>query len=406
MNADETTPPSTSGARRGRIVHILTRLSRGGTEENTITTCVGQLELGYEVCLIHGDECEATIRATIPSAIEVVRVESLVHRIDPLADARAIVAVRRLLRRMRPDIVHTHQSKGGIIGRLAVAGWRDGLVVHTVHIAPFVNVGVAQRVFYVLLEHAAALFTDRFISVSSGMRDAYRRYRIGRADTHHVVHSGMDLERYLNARPPPRWRERIGWSGDDRPFVVLMLAAFDRRKRHAEFVAAVGELLDRVQDALICFAGEGHCESEVRSAVERSAYASRFRFLGHDPRPDELIALADVCVLCSEREGLPRVLVQYVAARKRVVSMRLPGIDELLDDYHGATIVDDDDFPRLMRTLAAVHDAEFLPARTAPSFPAVDLGRWDSRAMIAGIEEVYQAARTSSRSYGRVSSTR
>jgi len=389
--------PETSGARapgpKARVVHVLTRLSRGGTEENTIATCIGQLELGYEVFLIHGAEFQAEIRETVPSTIEVIRVESLVHRIDPVSDIRAVFAVRRQLERIGPRIVHTHQSKGGIVGRLATIALPDILVVHSVHIAPFVNVGAVQRAFYLLLEHGAARVTDRFISVSEGMMNAYLRYRIGRPENHQVVHSGMKLGKYIRAEAPSRWRERIDWQGEGQPFVVLMLAAFDRRKRHLEFVEAIGEFLDATSPAtLICFAGEGHCEPEVRDAVERSGFAAQCRFLGHDSRPEELIGLADVCVLCSEREGLPRVLVQYVAARKRVVLMRLPGIDELLHDYDGATVVDDGDFPNMMRELVRVHDEEFLPTRCAPSFPPVDLDRWETGAMVAGIERVYREA--------------
>lgn len=384
--------PDDGQASRGRIVHVLTRLSRGGTEENTIATCIGQLELGYEVFLIHGAEFQQAIRDSIPPAVEVIRVESLVHRIDPVADVRAVLAVRRLLARIGPRIVHTHQSKGGIVGRLAVLGLPKRLVVHTVHIAPFVNVGAVQRTFYLLLEHLAARVTDRFISVSEGMMNAYLRYRVGRPAIHHVVHSGMDLSKYLSAEAPQRWRERISWEGEERPFIVLMLAAFDRRKRHLEFIAGIGDLLDKVPEALVCFAGEGHCEQQAREAVERSGFASRFRFLGHDSRPEELIALADVCVLCSEREGLPRVLVQYVAARKRVVLMRLPGVDELLEDYRGATVIDDGDFPRMMNEIVRVHDEAYLPERRAPSFPPVDLGRWEIDAMVEGIERVYRLA--------------
>ena len=373
-------------------MHVLTRLSRGGTEENTIATCIGQLELGYEVFLIHGAECQQAIRDSVPPAIEVIRVQSLVHRIDPVADVKAVLAVRRLLGRIGPRIVHTHQSKGGIIGRLAVLALPKALVVHTVHIAPFVNVGAVQRLFYLLLEHLAARVTDRFISVSEGMMNAYLRYRIGRPEMHHVVHSGMELGKYLRAEAPPHWRERISWKGEERPFIVLMLAAFDRRKRHLEFIGEIGDLLGKVPGTLVCFAGEGHCEPQAREAVERSGFASHVRFLGHDSRPEELIALADVCVLCSEREGLPRVLVQYVAARKRVVLMRLPGVDELLEDYRGATVIDDGDFPRMMDEIVRVHDEAYLPERRAPSFPPVDLGRWEIDAMVEGIERVYRSA--------------
>ena len=377
-------------AGRQCIVHVLTKLSRGGAEENTIGTCMGQLERGHDVHLVFGADVQPDIRASLPAALDAICLSELVHPVSPVSDAKAILSLRRTLRRLDPDVVHTHQSKGGIVGRLAAAFLPDVLVVHTVHIAPFLNVGPVQRAVYLLLERVAARFTDRFISVSEGMADAYRSRGIGADAIHHVVHSGMALDKYVSATPPEDWAGRFDWNGEQRPFIILMLASFDRRKRHIELVRVLADMLDRHADTLLCFAGEGEFEQETRALVHELDLGASIRFLGHDPQPEKLLALADLCVLCSEREGLPRVLVQYVAARRRVVVMDLPGIDELMSNYQGATVIRDDDFERLAQAIEGVRKDEFLPDRVSTAQPAVDLGSWEMSAMVDGIEQVYR----------------
>ncbi len=181
------------------IVHILTRFLRAGSEENTLHSALHQARTGHRVTILHGKEYDERQYQLIGCKIEVRCIPALVHPIDIVSDLRAIRDIRRFLAGNNADIVHTHQSKAGIVGRVAARLAGTPAVVHGVHIVPFNNVGLAQRLVYLAAEHATAAVTDMFIHVSEGTRTAYLKRKIGRGVPQVVVRSGMAIEKFRSA---------------------------------------------------------------------------------------------------------------------------------------------------------------------------------------------------------------
>ena len=209
------------------IVHVLTRLLRAGSEENTLFSCRAQAAAGARVVLVHGQEFDPAVAERARGVCEVVRLDSLVHPIAPAADVRATRDLVGLLRARRADVVHTHQSKAGILGR--VAGRIAGVpaIVHGVHILPFVNVGPAQAAVYLAAERLCAAFTGAFINVSPSVRDVCVDHGIGARRDHFVAYSAMEIDRFRGAEPPQDWRRLLGVEpGAPKPPTALMMAAF------------------------------------------------------------------------------------------------------------------------------------------------------------------------------------
>jgi glycosyltransferase involved in cell wall biosynthesis len=296
----------------------------------------------------------------------------------------------RLFRRLRPSIVHTHQSKAGILGRIAAAASRTPLVVHTIHIAPFVSAPPAQRAVYIVAEKMCGRFTDLFIAVSGAMRDAYKNAGIGRADQYDVVRSGMALDRFRTCSAPANWSDRIGgWPSEHRPKIVLMLAAFEPRKRQRQFLRAAARHLKNRPATCIVFAGTGtELEACKREAADLGI-SDQVRFLGHDDRPEELIALADVCILTSEREGLPRVIVQYIAAGKPTVICDLPGLEELIEDGANGLIADPEDLGAMAERLFNLLNDDGELGRLSAGARMTDVSEWQDSKMGERIQASY-----------------
>ncbi|RUW14378.1 glycosyltransferase, partial [Mesorhizobium sp. M1A.F.Ca.IN.020.03.1.1] len=258
-----------------KIVHVITRLLRAGSEENTLACCLAQARHGHEVLLVHGAEYDPRLRASLAGALRLVTLEKLINPISPSRDVSAFRQLTRLMRDWRPDIVHTHQSKAGIVGRLAAKEANIPGIIHGVHILPFVHVGRGQRLVFLAAERLAAKFTRAFIDVSQAMRDICIANHLGSPDQHHVVHSGFDLARFANARWPQDPHLLLGTAaGEPKPPVVLMLAALEPRKRHVEFIEAFGKVVDRVPNVRLLLAGDGPARSDVESAIERSRFAN------------------------------------------------------------------------------------------------------------------------------------
>lgn len=372
------------------VVHVITRLLRAGSEENVIATCLGQAAKGHTVTLVYGREHDPGHEARLSGRIAMVRLESLVHPVNPRADIRATREMARLFREIRPDIVHTHQSKAGIVGRAAARLAGVPHVVHGVHIAPFVNVGRAQRLAYIAAERVMARVTHAFISVSGGMRDAYLEAGIGAPQNHHVVYSGMTLDAFVGATPPEDWRALAGVAADaPKPPILLMLAALETRKRHRELIEAFGPVVERFPEVRLLCAGEGPERQEVEAAIEAAGLQRNVRLLGFHSEPGRLVALADLCLLTSMREGLPRVVVQYMAGGKPAIVTRIPGIEEIMTHGHSGLVTDPEDLSDTARAILDVLSDNALRVHLAAGAAATDVTPWQPHSLVEGTEEVY-----------------
>ncbi|WP_264212287.1 glycosyltransferase [Leisingera thetidis] len=324
------------------IVHILTRLLRAGSEENTIATCLWQARRGHRVTVVHGPDPDPYWQDRFGSLIDFAELPGLLHPIKPLQDFRAVRQMRNLLSGLQPDVIHTHQSKAGIIGRLAAAATPEALVVHGIHIIPFDGVSPLKRALYIASEKIAARRTDLFLAVSRSVGQAY--VEAGICGSAEAVYSGMDLSPFRDPDLPQDWPALLGTAAGTRtrPPVVLMLAAFEPRKRHEAFLHAFAKVRADIPDTRILFAGKGPHEAAVRAAAAGLGLEKNVVFCGFRTDPEALIALADLCVLTSEREGLPRVVVQYIAAGRPVIVADLPGIEEIVADGVNGLVSDPD----------------------------------------------------------------
>jgi glycosyltransferase involved in cell wall biosynthesis len=373
-----------------RVAHVITRLINGGADENTVISCNQAVSSGHHVTLIHGAETRPEIITTVAEPVRTIELPSLVRPIAPLSDVRALRGLVQTFHRLRPDVVHTHTSKAGILGRLAARAARVPVVVHGVHIVPFVNVGRLEAFAYLHAERAVQGMTDAFIDVSAGVRDLCVEAGVGAADRHHVVESGFDLSRFRVAVPPADWRDLLRLEPDDpRPPVVLMLAVFEARKRHTEFLERIPKIVARSPRVRFVFAGDGPLRDGVGARIRTLGIERNVVLTGFYQHPEQLIALADICLIASVREGLPRVLMQYLAGGKPVVATDLPCIDDVLRHHVNGLVVGADDLDGLADAVIALLDEPARRARLARGAAATELSEWDMARMGERMEAIY-----------------
>ncbi|MFK8080959.1 MAG: glycosyltransferase [Granulosicoccus sp.] len=374
-----------------RIVHVVTRLLRAGSEENTLATCDYQIACGHEVYLVHGKDFDAEYAKTLNPRLQRIRVPELVHPIAPWDDIRGVRALKKLYLTIRPDVVHTHQSKAGILGRLAAMGMACA-IVHTVHIAHWLSVGRTKQRLFVAMERYCSKRTHELISVSEGVRDACLSEGIGHENQHHVIHSGMDVNKFRSAESP-EWREYItDWQGDDKPFIVLMMAAFEPRKRQESFLRSMAPILLRQPTMCVVFCGEGARLQACQALAQQLKIDKQVRFAGYITRPENYVALADLGVLSSEREGLPRVVIQYVAGRLPVVVNHLKGIEIIVRDGQNGTILPGDNIDASANEVERLYLDNTLRESMSQQAAAIDVSSWDVDRMGEQIQTVYELA--------------
>jgi glycosyltransferase involved in cell wall biosynthesis len=380
-----------------RIVHVITRLIVGGAQENTLLSCEGQHDLGHEVTLITGPplgpEGSLMDRATAYGyRVEVVN--DMRRAILPVRDYRSY---RRLVRRfaeLSPDVVHTHSSKAGIIGRWAARRAGVPAVVHTIHGLAFTaSTSTAVNAAYRMLERRAAPITTRIVCVADAMRDQSLAANIGRPEQYVTVYSGMKTEPFLNP-PVPRAEARRQLGLSDEHVAVGTIARLFYLKGHDDLLDLAPDLCRRFPNLRFLWVGDGLLRGDFEKRIAAMGLSDRFILTGLVPpdRIPELTNAMDILVHPSRREGLARALPQGSLARCPVVTYDIDGNREAVIEGETGFVLPPFDKTRLSRALEQlIPEADRRKAMGEAGRRFV-LSRFDAKVMLAGLERVYAIA--------------
>jgi len=310
-----------------RVLHVM-EATIGGTRRHLVDLARGQQQAGLEVHVAAASlrvaDFERDLEQLEREGIGVTRIPML-RAIAPLADRRHASELRALLRRLRPEIVHTHSSKAGVLGRWASLREGIGARVHTPHTFAFLFAGMfgaGKRALYRGVERWLAQRTQRLIAVSQDEARTIRESGVVPAERLRVVENGIDPRPCAAARPLAR--AELGFR-DDAPlcFTAGLLNLAKGQDLLLEALAAPG--LERVQLAL---AGEGELRPELEACA--AALGGRVRLLGFRADMPALLATCDAYVLPSRWEGLPYVLLEAMAAARPIVATPVDGARELV----------------------------------------------------------------------------
>lgn len=374
-----------------RVLHIITRLDVGGSTENTVISVTRMPHPEFACSLVSGETkapppglAESLSQAGVPW----IRIQHLRRSVSPMADCRALWQLHRAIRRLRVDIVHTHSSKAGFLGRLAARTAGVPHIVHTPHGHVFEGYfsPMTTRIF-VTLERLAARWTDRIITLSDEEARDHVRHGIGRTEQFVTIPSGVDLDA-VTAAPPVRLV-----SGGP---VIGAVARLVPIKGLQYLVDAAPEVLRSRADARFLLVGDG----EMRPALEAQARAlglsDRVIFAGYREDIPSVIAGMDIVALPSLNEGMGRVLVMAMALGKPIVATRVGGVAELLGDGEAGLLVP-------ARDPAALAEAITLLLRDRTRADALAeagrrrVSRYSAGAMLLALAKVYREVMTHGR---------
>jgi glycosyltransferase involved in cell wall biosynthesis len=377
-----------------KIVHIITRLILGGAQENTLLSCQGQHDRGHDVTLITGPpmgpEGSLMDRAKA-GGYRLIVVEEMRRAIHPLRDWRTLSRLTHLLRELQPDIVHTHSSKAGIIGRRAAHRARAPFIVHTIHGLAF-TASTSRMVngVYKMLERNAAPMTDKIVCVADAMREQSLAAGIGRPQQYVTVYSGMDPAPFLNP-PLPRDQVRRDLGLRDDHIVVGTIARLFYLKGHEDILEMAPALCQAYPNLRFLWVGDGLLRAAFEQRIASMGLKDRFILTGLVPPEQipQLTAAMDILVHPSRREGLARALPQAALAGKPVVTYDVDGNREaLIQDETGFAV------PAFRRDLLEAGLRVLLqnPAyrqQLGQRGREFALSRFDVKVMIDELEKVY-----------------
>jgi glycosyltransferase involved in cell wall biosynthesis len=347
-----------------RVTHVITRLIVGGAQENTVASVLGLKDKpNVKIDLISGlsEGPEGSLEKKFADQPGMLRImPELVRPVHPWKDWQALGRLRKLFSKERPDIVHTHSGKAGVLGRLAAAKAHVPLIVHTIHgpsFGPF-NGPLANWVFR-FAERRAARVTTHFVTVADAMKRQYLAAGIGRPDQYTRIFSGFNLEPFLLAANDPALRAQYGIAPGD--FVVGKIARLVKLKGHSDLFAIAPALVAKCPRIKFLLVGDGIWRQRFERQASELGLEKHFIFTGLVPAETvaRLAGVMDLVIHLSSREGLARALPQALAAGRPVVAYDCDGSGEVCVDDETGFLVQPGDLRSLQdRILRLAGDPE------------------------------------------------
>jgi len=342
-----------------RVTHIITRLIVGGAQENTVSSVLGLRTRHQLDCdLITGPTTgpEGSLERLFDDLPGVLsHNEHLVRPVSPWQDWRALVTLTEHLKQRRPDVVHTHSGKAGVLGRLAARRAGVPVIIHTIHGPSFGNFqGVLANFIFTNAERYAADATDHFVVVANAMTQQYLAAGIGRPEQYTRVFSGFDLQPYLHAKNDAALRQQLGLAPDD--FVIGKIARLFELKGHDDLLAVAPKIVAACPEVKFLLIGDGVLRPALEAQIKQAGLEKHFIFTGLVP-PKEVaryVGIMDALVHLSLREGLPRALPQALAAGKPVVAYDCDGAREICLPDETGFLIQPKDFVRLEEALTSL----------------------------------------------------
>jgi glycosyltransferase involved in cell wall biosynthesis len=380
-----------------RIMHISTRLILGGSQENTVLSCEGQADHGHTVSLvfgpIYGPEGSLLDRVTAHGGIDTIETPNMVRELRPLRDWRCYGDLRKLIREWKPDVVHTHSSKAGIIGRFAAGKERVPCVIHTVHGPPFHAYETWWRNrLYVMSERAAAKRCHKIACVAEAMRDQFLQEGIGKPEQYEIVYSGMEIEPFLNPNVSREaMRDQLGFTEDD--FVLGTIARLAELKGHDDLLDALRPVFHVRPNLKLLWVGDGWWRERLLKRIHEMKLDDRIVTVGLVPPEDipKFLQAMDVLAHPSYREGLPRTVTQALLSATPAIAYDVDGTREVCIDNMTGKLLGAGDIEGLRAAVLWMMDKPEERKAMGERGREMCRERFAAATMVDRLEEVYSS---------------
>ena len=314
-----------------KVFHVITKLELGGAQKVTLMTLDRLPRDRYEVGLVSGPQGLLREQAEKINGLHCMWIPSLVRQVRPVKDLGAFIGMWKLFRRERPDIVHTHSSKAGILGRWAA--WLAGVPVifHTAHGFGFNDFqGALARAFYVGLEKITRLITTKPVMVSRANAARAESLGILRPGEWILCRDAISTGEFMTSEPRSKSLEAWGIPPDR--VVVGMVACFKPQKSPVDFIDVAALVLEKRQDVHFVVAGDGDLRPDIEARIEEHGIGDHVTLLGWVSDMPEVYRNLDIFVLTSLWEGQPCVFAEAMASSLPIVATAADGAREAISE--------------------------------------------------------------------------
>ncbi len=377
-----------------RILYLITALDQGGAQNSVLTTIKRLDKREFEPYLAAGPggRLDGKVKREFKNLYFISALKHDVRMRYALYDFWAMLQMGRLMRRIKPDIVHTNSPKAGILGRLAARiFWRKAKVVHTFHGLGFAKEhGEKHFSFFVKTEKFCSSFTDVLVFVSKKNAAEATQLGIGQGIRHEIIRAGIEFTRKLPAKfnvVAKKTSLKIPATGR----IVLAIANFKPLKNPIHFVLAAYKVLSKNKNVYCIYTGDGPLKDTALNLASHLGIEKKILFPGWRGDTDELLAISDVYVSTSLREGVPMSILEAQAHQVPAVCYDVDGISEVVTHNRTGFLIKANDIAALAEKITALLRNNGLRERFKQNIARRDFGEFTVPVMIRRQEQLYRS---------------
>lgn len=379
---------------RPKSFHIITRMTRGGAQENTLATVAYLQKLEYDVLLITGPSWSREgeiLSEAIESGVPVMILPELCREIRPFDDILALCKLMAFMKRARVSLVHTHTSKAGLLGRLAAFLCKVPLIVHTPHGHVFHSYfSLPKAKLFLLLERMASFWCHAMIALTESEKKEHSAARVGAPGMWHVIPSGVNEKKFddYSELILRHTRQKLGIPEPAKIVAFVGRLALIKGPRY--FVEAMPLILQKYPETRFLMVGDGDELPFLEQRVRALGITDRVCWAGQTDRVAEYFALADVLVVPSLNEGMGRVIVEAGLYAKPVVASKVGGIPDLIRHHETGWLVTPRNAAEIANAVNALLGDEAQCRRLGAALEALVMENYTEDCMVEKIEALYR----------------
>ncbi|MFH1622843.1 MAG: glycosyltransferase family 4 protein [Candidatus Omnitrophota bacterium] len=314
-----------------KVLQIITRLIVGGAQDVALSLASELDKDKFEVTFVSGPQ-DFCVEMAAKWKVEVIVFSDLIRKINPFKDLVVLIKLYNFIKRNKFDIVHTHTSKAGILGRVAARLAGVPIIFHTPHGSIFHSIYYGPRAIFLLsrLENFVASFTDKIINCANNERKDFLEHNISTEDKYTTIYWGIRQDEFLKAYDRDSKRERLGISAET--ILIGNITRLVSEKGHMFCLEAFKITLEVLPNAKLLIAGDGILREKIEEKIKQLDLSSNVIMLGHRKDVAELLNCLDISVHTSAWEGTPLAIIEAMLMGKAIIATRVGGIPELINN--------------------------------------------------------------------------
>lgn len=326
-----------------KVCYIITKLELGGAQKVALYTAENLNKNDFQNFLITGKGGILIDKAC--QNLKVYQLAKLVREISPYKDLKALWHIYTVLKAEKPDIVHTHSSKAGVLGRIAAKLAGIKVIVHTIHGYGF---NETQKFYikylYIFLERFSAFLSHKLIAVTNEDINKGLKYKIAPKDKFTLIRAGINTKFYKDYLPLSDFRSSLVKNQETK--IITTIGPFKPQKNLKDFIKAAEIVAKEIKDVLFIIVGDGVLRPELEKQIEESGLKDKILMLGWRLDIAAILNASDIFVMTSLWEGLPCTIVEAMCCSKPVIANAVDGVKEIIKENENGYLIEPHNFQK------------------------------------------------------------